>query len=313
MADIIFDPIDDVLRHLKAGGMVVLAGDSFRGGDVDFIIAAEFADEHAVNFMALYGRGLICLGMTQSHAKRLGLNLVNEGPDRQSGRPFAVSIEAREGVSTGISAADRAHTIATAIAEGASSAQIITPGHVFPLIARDGGVLVRQGAVEAALDLMRLAGLRTNAVLCSILRDDGTMARIEDMADWAREQGLKVAHISDLTSYRNAHDALWHIEISTVFTSRFGGDWHYQRLINATTGQKVDVISTPHKTSSARIHFHKINVLADLYGCPTTDSPTLQDLMLKGQHEGDTIIVSSQDPIEELAANALLRQLLGDI
>lgn len=191
--------LDHALHAIAAGRMVVIAGDAFRGGDIDLMVAARHVSPQAINFMATHGRGLICLAVTPERAARLGLSLVNPGTERQTGRPFARSIEAASGVSTGISAADRARTIAVAIAEGASAADVHSPGHVFPLIARGGGVRERASACEASIDLARIAGAGDAAVICSIMRDDGEMARLEDIGDLLRDHGLAVAHIGDLT------------------------------------------------------------------------------------------------------------------
>ncbi len=190
--------LDAALAAIAAGRIAVIAGDRLRGGDIDLMIAARHVTPEAINFMATHGRGLICLSVTPSHAERLGLSLVNPGTARQTGRPFARSIEAAEGVSTGISAADRAHTVRVAIAEGATNAHIHSPGHVFPLIARAGGVLERASACEASIDLARLAGAGDAAVICSIMRDDGEMARLEDIGDLVAAHGLAVADIAAL-------------------------------------------------------------------------------------------------------------------
>lgn len=192
------DTFDHALNAIAAGRIVVIAGDRLRGGDIDLMVAARHVTPEAVNFMARHGRGLICLAVTPERAARLGLTLVNPGTARQTGRPFARSIEAASGVSTGISAADRAHTIAVAIAENASAAHIHSPGHVFPLIAQAGGVRVRPSAVEASIDLARLAGAGDAAMICSIMRDDGEMARIDDIGDLVEEHGLAIADIGIL-------------------------------------------------------------------------------------------------------------------
>lgn len=190
--------LDAALDAIAAGRIVVIAGDRLRGGDIDLMCAARAATPEAINFMATHGRGLICLAITPERADRLGLALVNPGTARQTGRPFARSIEAAEGVSTGISAADRAHTVQVAIAEGAGPAHIHSPGHVFPLIARAGGVRERPAACEAAIDLARLAGAGDAAVICSIMRDDGEMARLDDIGDLLAAHGLAVADIGAL-------------------------------------------------------------------------------------------------------------------
>ncbi len=190
--------LEAALEAIAAGRIVVIAGDRLRGGDIDLMIAAKHVTPEAINFMATHGRGLICLAVTPERATRLGLSLVNPGTARQTGRPFARSIEAAEGVSTGISAADRAHTVRVAIADGATNAHIHSPGHVFPLIARPGGVLERASACEASIDLAKAAGAGDAAVICSIMRDDGEMARIDDIGELIAAHGLAVAEIGAL-------------------------------------------------------------------------------------------------------------------
>jgi 3,4-dihydroxy 2-butanone 4-phosphate synthase len=190
--------IDAALASLAEGRIVVITGDRLRRGDMDFAVAARHVTPEAINFMANHGRGLICLALTQDRAIRLGIGLINPGEQRQSGRPFGRSIEAREGVTTGISAADRAHTVAVAVAEGANADDLVSPGHVFPLIAAPGGVRERAGAAEASIDLCRLAGAGDAAVICSIMRDDGEMARPEDIEELVARHGLATADIEDL-------------------------------------------------------------------------------------------------------------------
>lgn len=193
---------DRALADIAAGKIVVLTGDRLRGGDIDFLVAARHADAAAVNFMATHGRGLICLSITPDRAAQLGLSLLNPGTERQTGRPFARSIEAATGVTTGISAADRARTVEVAIDAAATSDDIVSPGHVFPLIAQPGGVLARPSAVEGSIELCRMAGVGDTAVICSILRDDGEMARIDDIGDLIARHGLAIADISALIDRR---------------------------------------------------------------------------------------------------------------
>jgi len=190
--------VEEMISEVRNGRMVILVDDEDRENEGDLVIPAQMATPESVNFMATHGRGLICLAVTPERAERLGLSLVNPGTARQTGRPFARSIEAAQGVSTGISAADRAHTVKVAIAEGATHAHIHSPGHVFPLIAREGGVLERAAACEASIDLARLAGAGDAAVICSIMRDDGEMARLEDIPDLIAAHGLEVAEIGTL-------------------------------------------------------------------------------------------------------------------
>ena len=191
--------LTEAVAALAAGKIIVLTGDRLRGGDIDFAMAASKADAASINFMATHGRGLICLALTPAQALRLGIGLINPGAARQSGRPYGRSIEAREGVTTGISAADRALTITVAMAEGASADDLVSPGHVFPLIAAPGGIAERPAALEAAIELTRRAGAGEAAVICSIMRDDGEMARRDDIADLIALHGLAVADITDLT------------------------------------------------------------------------------------------------------------------
>ncbi len=190
--------LQPALDALAEGRLIVITGDRLRGGDIDFCVAAQRISADAVNFMATHGRGLICLALTPARAVRLGIELINPGRDNQSGRPHGRSIEAASGVSTGISAADRAHTIAVAVADGATASDIVSPGHVFPLITAENGVSERPAAAEAAIELCRRAGVGDAAVICSIMRDDGEMARIDDMAAFLRQHAISVADIFDL-------------------------------------------------------------------------------------------------------------------
>ena len=189
---------ETAVSALAAGRMIVITGDALRGGDIDFCIAARHADADAINFMATHGRGLICLALTPAHAMRLGISLINAGSERQSGRPHGRSIEAREGVSTGISAADRAQTVAVAIDPASTSDDLVSPGHVFPLIAAPGGLAERPAALEAAIELVRRAGAGDAAVICSIMRDDGEMARIDDIAELIDRHNLAVVDVAEI-------------------------------------------------------------------------------------------------------------------
>ena len=190
--------LDRAVAALAQGQIIVLTGDRLRDGDIDFAVAARHANAAAINFMASHGRGLICLALIPAQAERLGIGLINPGAARPSGRPHGRSIEARKGVSTGSSSADRAQTIAVAMALGASADDLVSPGHVFPLIAAPGGITERPAALEAAIELTRRAGAGEAAVICSIMRDDGEMARIDDIAELIAQHGLAVADIAEL-------------------------------------------------------------------------------------------------------------------
>ncbi len=194
------------IDRLAAGGMILVTGDELRGGDIDLVVAARFADAAAVNFLALNARGLICLAVRPEQALRLGISLLNSGSERQSGRPFGQSIEARDGVTTGISAADRARTVAVAIDPDSSSSDLVSPGHVFPLIVRAGGVRERPGAAEAAVELCRRAGTGEAAVMSAVLRDDGGTARAEDIAALLADHDIPAVSVAQVVASMSARD-----------------------------------------------------------------------------------------------------------
>jgi 3,4-dihydroxy 2-butanone 4-phosphate synthase/GTP cyclohydrolase II len=201
-------PVEQIIADMRAGNIVVLVDDEDRENEGDLVFAADFVTPEKVNFLAKHGRGLVCMPITEEHASRLGLRpMVSENRSRH-GTNFTVSIEAAEGIATGISAHDRALTIRIAAAPDAKPQDIVHPGHVFPLVAQTGGVLVRAGHTEACCDLARLAGLTPAAVLCEIMKDDGTMARLPDLIEFAAQHGLKIGTIADLIEYRSATESL---------------------------------------------------------------------------------------------------------
>ncbi len=201
-------PITEIVAELKAGRMVILVDEEDRENEGDLVMAAEFATPEAINFMAKYGRGLICLTLTDQRCRQLGLKQMVSDNQTPHGTAFTVSIEAAEGVTTGISAADRAVTILAAVKRDAKPSDIIQPGHIFPLRAQPGGVLKRAGHTEAGCDLAALAGLEPAAVICEILKEDGSMARLPDLLEFAAEHGLKIGTIADLIQYRSENEAL---------------------------------------------------------------------------------------------------------
>lgn len=190
--------LQPALDALAKGRLIVISGDRLRGGDIDFCVAAQHVSAEAVNFMATHGRGLVCLALTPARAVRLGIELINPGREGQSGRPHGRSFEAARGVSTGISAADRARTIAVAVAEGACASDLVSPGHVFPLITAENGVAERPAAAEASIELCRRAGVGDAAVICAIMRDDGEMARIDEVAGMLARHTIPVADIGNM-------------------------------------------------------------------------------------------------------------------
>ena len=215
--------VEDVLADARLGKMIILVDDEERENEGDLVIPAEKASAEAINFMAMHGRGLVCLALNGERADELGLSMMARENLSRHNTAFTVSIEAREGVTTGISAADRAHTIAVAIDPATGRDDIATPGHVFPVRARDGGVLIRAGHTEAAVDIARLAGFRPAGVMCEIMKEDGSMARAPDLFAFAQRHGLKIATIADLIAYRRRNDTYLERVIETEIESDHGG------------------------------------------------------------------------------------------
>jgi len=218
-------PIEDIIEDARNGRMFILVDAEDRENEGDLVIPAQFATPEAVNFMARHGRGLICLTLPRERAEALKLPLMSQRNQSRHATNFTVSIEAREGVSTGISAHDRALTIATAINPAMHAEDIVSPGHVFPLVARDGGVLVRAGHTEAAVDLARLAGCNPSGVICEIMNEDGTMARLPDLIAFAQLHGLKIGTIADLIAYRRQNDRFVERRLDTTVETRWGGPY----------------------------------------------------------------------------------------
>ncbi len=260
--------IEEVVEDARAGRMFILVDDEDRENEGDLVIPAQMATADAINFMARYGRGLICLSMTRQRVNELGLQLMAPSNGTRHQTAFTVSIEAREGVTTGISAADRARTIAVATDPKASRHDIVTPGHVFPLMAQDGGVLVRAGHTEAAVDISRLAGLNPSGVICEIMNDDGTMARMPDLVKFAQTHGLKIATIADLIAYRRRNERLVKLEAETRIESRFGGSFDLR--VYSNTVQYTEHIALVRGDISGPdpvlVRMHQANILADSLG-----------------------------------------------
>lgn len=217
--------IEEALEDIRQGKMVILVDDEDRENEGDLTMAAEKVTPEAINFMAKYGRGLICLTLTAEKCDDLGLRPMVRDNTSPFETAFTVSIEAKYGVTTGISAADRAHTILTAVASEASSNDLVSPGHIFPLRARPGGVLVRTGQTEGSVDLARLAGLTPAGVICEIMNDDGSMSRMPELRAFARQHGLKICTVADLVAYRLKHEHLVRTVAEAELPSRYGGDW----------------------------------------------------------------------------------------
>ena len=219
--------IPEAIEDIKNGRMVILVDDEDRENEGDLCMAAEFVTPEAINFMAKYGRGLICLTLNDELAEKLNLHLMVNDNQSRFKTAFTVSIEARRGVTTGISAHDRATTIRTAIADNVRPEDIVSPGHVFPILARKGGVLVRTGQTEGSVDLARLAGLKPSGVICEIMKDDGTMARMPDLEIFAKEHGLKIVTIADLINFRMKTESFVRRAATATLPTAFGGDFKF--------------------------------------------------------------------------------------
>lgn len=253
----------------RNGRMVVLVDDEDRENEGDLVIPAQMATPEAINFMAKYGRGLICLALTRGRVDHLGLSLMSRNNLSRHETAFTVSIEARDGITTGISAPDRARTVAAAIDPETGPDDIVTPGHVFPLVARDGGVLVRAGHTEAAVDLARLAGLNPAGVICEIMNDDGTMARRDDLIAFAQVHGLKIGTIADLIAYRRRHDTLVERLHDSEIDSVHGGRFRMLVYVNrAQYAEHVALVKGDISGGSGPVpvRMHALNVLSDVLG-----------------------------------------------
>ena len=260
--------IDEIIEDARNGRMFILADHEDRENEGDLVIPAQMATPAAINFMATHGRGLICLAMTGKRIDALGLPLMASQNSSRHETAFTVSIEAREGVSTGISAHDRARTITVAIDSASTGADIATPGHVFPLRAKDGGVLVRSGHTEAAVDISRLAGLNPSGVICEIMNEDGTMARLPDLIAFGQKHGLKIGTISDLIAYRRRHDNLVRQTAVRGISSEHGGDWEMRIFTDETQGAEHIVLIKGDLTAPGPVlvRMHALDPLRDLIG-----------------------------------------------
>ncbi len=264
-------PTADIIEDFRNGRMIILVDAEDRENEGDLVVPAQFATPEAINFMARYGRGLICLSLTEARANHLELEYMTRKNEARNRTAFTVSIEAREGIETGISAADRAHTIRTAIDQTKGAHDIVSPGHVFPLVAREGGVLVRTGHTEASVDLARLAGLYPAGVICEIMNDDGTMARMPDLVGFAQRHGLKVGTIEDMIGYRLKYDRIVERTTTAKVDSVFGGVFDlftYVAMVDSVEHLALvkGDLSAP---GPVLVRVHAVSVHADLLGIGT--------------------------------------------
>ncbi len=300
-------PIEEIIDEARNGRMFILVDDEDRENEGDLIIPAQMATPAAINFMATHGRGLICLTLTSERCEQLGLDLMSRNNGTRHETAFTVSIEAREGVTTGISAADRARTISVAIDGMKGKDDIVTPGHVFPLRARDGGVLVRAGHTEAAVDISRLAGLNPSGVICEIMRDDGTMARLEDLLSFARMHDLKIGTIRDLIAYRRRHDRMVEKKADMQFTSRWGGDWTARTYHNRATGDETMTLIKGRidPTQPTLVRMHTLSIFSDIFGEESARSELLHRSMEMIGEAGAGVIVVINRPMQRLMTRSI--------
>ncbi len=290
-------PIEEIIEDARNGRMFILVDHEDRENEGDLVIPSQMATPEAINFMAVHGRGLICLTLTGERIDALGLPQMASGNSSRYDTPFTVSIEAREGVTTGISAHDRARTVAVAIDPSKTSADIATPGHVFPLRAREGGVLVRAGHTEAAVDVSRLAGLNPSGVICEIMNEDGTMARLPDLVAFSQRHNLKIGTISDLIAYRRRHDNLVKETAVKPVTSEFGGDWMMRIFTDETQGAEHIVLTKGDITTEepVLVRMHALNPLEDVLGLGPSPACELPAAMKLIADEGRGVVVLLRD------------------
>ncbi len=299
MTDSPISPIEDIIDDARNGRPYILVDAEDRENEGDVIIPAQFATPDQINFMAKHARGLICLAMTAERAKQLRLPPMAAENRESMGTAFTVSIEAKEGVTTGISAADRSRTVQVATDPTKGADDIVSPGHIFPLVARDGGVLVRTGHTEAAVDISRMAGLIPAGVICEIMNDDGTMARMPELIAFAQKHGMKIGTIADLIAYRRRTERFVERALDTPFESIYGGTFRMVVYRDTIEGNehvalvKGDI--TPDKLT--RVRMHQIDFAADLLGHIEARQDYIpRALKALSQHDGPGVAVFLRDP-----------------
>jgi 3,4-dihydroxy 2-butanone 4-phosphate synthase/GTP cyclohydrolase II len=285
---------ETIIDEARNGRMFILVDDDDRENEGDLVIPAQMATPDAINFMARHGRGLICLALTRQRVEALGLQPMASSNRSRNNTAFTVSIEAKEGISTGISAADRARTVAVAIDATHGPDALVSPGHVFPLVAQPGGVLVRAGHTEAAVDVARLAGLNPSGVICEIMREDGGMARLDDLMQFAAAHGLKIGTIRDLIAYRLKKDHMVERVAATGFTSRSGAEWQAQIFRDKANGaeQLAMVHGAIDPDKPVLVRMHSLDLFADVLGEASERSGLLPGAMAMIEAEGAGVVVA---------------------
>jgi 3,4-dihydroxy 2-butanone 4-phosphate synthase/GTP cyclohydrolase II len=261
-----FSPIEDIIEDARNGKMYILVDDPNRENEGDLIIPAQMVTPESINFMTKYGRGLVCLSLTKERIDELELPLMNPSNQKNDLTAFTISIEAREGITTGISAADRSHTIFTAISVNKDKSDIVSPGHIFPLMAWAGGVLERAGHTEAAVDISKLAGLNPSGVICEILSEDGTMARLPELIKFSKFHNLKIGTVSDLIKYRLKNHKIIKLLSERPFESEMGNNFSLKVFINLLSNEKhYALVKNIEKEKPAYVRMHKLNVSKDIF------------------------------------------------
>lgn len=296
--------IAEIISEAKKGKMFILVDDENRENEGDLVIPAALCGKDEVNFMATYGRGLICLALNAKRVEELNLPLMAMNNNSRHKTAFTVSIEAREGISTGISAHDRAKTIADAINPKKSSHNLVSPGHIFPLKAQDGGVLVRAGHTEAAVDIARMAGLNPSGVICEIMNDDGTMARLPDLLKFAKKHKMKIATIADLIQYRRKHEKLVKLILEKEFESKIGGNFT-MKIYRSAIDNIEHVALVKGKISSSKstlVRMHHLNILSDcLDDNKSEKTNSLTKSLKKIQENKNGVLVLIRQPQESIS------------
>ncbi|MEO6040635.1 MAG: 3,4-dihydroxy-2-butanone-4-phosphate synthase [Croceibacterium sp.] len=300
-------PIEQIVDEARNGRMFILVDDEDRENEGDLVIPAQMATPDAINFMATHGRGLICLALTRQRVETLGLQPMSRTNRSRMETAFTTSIEAREGVTTGISAGDRARTISVAIDAAKGADDIVSPGHVFPLVAREGGVLVRAGHTEAAVDISRLAGLNPSGVICEVMAEDGSMARLADLMAFGRRHGLKIGTIRDLIAYRRQHDHLIELRSEGRFHSRWGGAWRalgfYNKATQSETMALVKGRVDPDKPTLVRMH--ALSMFDDVFARETERQGLLEGAMRIIGEQGAGVVVLINRPGPDHVSGAI--------
>ncbi len=293
--------IEDILEDARNGRPYILVDAEDRENEGDIVVPAQMATPDVINFMVRHARGLVCLSITPERAKQLRLPPMVHDNGARNGTAFTVSIEAREGISTGISPKDRAHTIAVAIDQSKDSRDIVSPGHVFPLVARDGGVLVRAGHTEAAVDISRMAGLQPAGVICEIINDDGSMARLPDLIKFAQSHGMKIGTIADLIAYRRRTERFVERVLERPFDSRWGGTFRLMVYRNTLDGTEhlALVKQQPQPNKPTLVRMHQLDIASDVLaatGASVRSDQVEKALEILAAHDGPAVMVLLRDP-----------------